>query len=86
MHECAYGFTGENPHFGNCPNPWDDQRIAGGSSSSSGRVGARFVLVHDWIGYGDSNRSRHGWLATGHRSPNSRPFRLQGLSPFFKLR
>lgn len=35
MHECAYGFTGENPHFGDCKNPWDPQRIAGGSSSGS---------------------------------------------------
>ncbi len=23
MHECAFGFTGENPTFGNCPNPWN---------------------------------------------------------------
>ncbi|MBI4621754.1 MAG: aspartyl/glutamyl-tRNA amidotransferase subunit A [Verrucomicrobia bacterium] len=35
MHECAYGFTGENPHFGDCRNPWDEQRIPGGSSSGS---------------------------------------------------
>lgn len=35
MHECAFGFTGENPHFGDCRNPWDAQRITGGSSSGS---------------------------------------------------
>ena len=35
LHECAYGFTGENPHFGDCKNPWDEKRIAGGSSSGS---------------------------------------------------
>jgi aspartyl-tRNA(Asn)/glutamyl-tRNA(Gln) amidotransferase subunit A len=35
MHECAFGFTGENPHFGDCKNPWDASRIAGGSSSGS---------------------------------------------------
>jgi aspartyl-tRNA(Asn)/glutamyl-tRNA(Gln) amidotransferase subunit A len=35
MHECAFGFTGENPTFGDCKNPWDKQRIAGGSSSGS---------------------------------------------------
>lgn len=35
LHECAYGFTGENAHFGNCRNPWNAERIAGGSSSGS---------------------------------------------------
>lgn len=35
MHECAFGFTGENPHYGDCKNPVDPQRIAGGSSSGS---------------------------------------------------
>ena len=35
MHECAFGFTGENPTFGNCRNPWDAARISGGSSSGS---------------------------------------------------
>jgi len=35
LHECAFGFTGENPHFGDCKNPWDRERIAGGSSSGS---------------------------------------------------
>lgn len=36
LHECAFGFTGENPHFGDCRNPWDPERIPGGSSSGSG--------------------------------------------------
>lgn len=35
LHECAFGFTGENKHFGNCRNPWDPERIPGGSSSGS---------------------------------------------------
>ncbi len=35
MHECAFGFTGANPTFGDCRNPWDPQRIPGGSSSGS---------------------------------------------------
>ena len=35
LHECAFGFTGENPHHGNCKNPWDSTRIPGGSSSGS---------------------------------------------------
>lgn len=36
LHEFAFGFTGENPHYGDCQNPWDPTRIPGGSSSGSG--------------------------------------------------
>ena len=36
MGEYAYDFTGENAHFGACRNPWDENRMAGGSSSGSG--------------------------------------------------
>lgn len=36
MDEFAYGFTGENAHYGAVRNPRDPERIAGGSSSGSG--------------------------------------------------
>ena len=35
MHEIALGVTNINSHFGNCCNPWDIQRITGGSSGGS---------------------------------------------------
>ncbi len=35
LHEFASGVTGVNPHFGTVHNPWDRERIAGGSSSGS---------------------------------------------------
>lgn len=36
MHEWAVSVTTINPHWGTCRNPWDRQRIAGGSSGGSG--------------------------------------------------
>jgi aspartyl-tRNA(Asn)/glutamyl-tRNA(Gln) amidotransferase subunit A len=35
LHECAYGITSTNPHFGAVRNPWDPARIPGGSSGGS---------------------------------------------------
>ncbi len=35
MHEIALGVTNVNPHFGACHNPWNLERIPGGSSGGS---------------------------------------------------
>jgi aspartyl-tRNA(Asn)/glutamyl-tRNA(Gln) amidotransferase subunit A len=35
LHEFAYGVTTTNPHYGTTRNPWDRERIAGGSSGGS---------------------------------------------------
>lgn len=35
MHEWAYGITSNNPHFGPVRNPWNPERIPGGSSGGS---------------------------------------------------
>jgi aspartyl-tRNA(Asn)/glutamyl-tRNA(Gln) amidotransferase subunit A len=34
-HEFAWGITSNNPHFAACRNPWDPERIPGGSSGGS---------------------------------------------------
>jgi aspartyl-tRNA(Asn)/glutamyl-tRNA(Gln) amidotransferase subunit A len=35
LHELAYGITSNNPHYGPIRNPWDPERIPGGSSGGS---------------------------------------------------
>jgi aspartyl-tRNA(Asn)/glutamyl-tRNA(Gln) amidotransferase subunit A len=35
MHEFAAGVTSLNPHYGTVKNPWDESRVAGGSSGGS---------------------------------------------------
>ena len=35
LHEFAYGATNENPHYGPSRNPWNQERITGGSSGGS---------------------------------------------------
>jgi aspartyl-tRNA(Asn)/glutamyl-tRNA(Gln) amidotransferase subunit A len=35
MHEFAFGTTTVNPHYGTARNPWDSERISGGSSGGS---------------------------------------------------
>jgi aspartyl-tRNA(Asn)/glutamyl-tRNA(Gln) amidotransferase subunit A len=35
LHEFAYGVTTDNPHFGVARNPWNRERITGGSSGGS---------------------------------------------------
>jgi aspartyl-tRNA(Asn)/glutamyl-tRNA(Gln) amidotransferase subunit A len=35
LHELTYGMTSNNPHYGPVRNPWDPERIAGGSSGGS---------------------------------------------------
>ncbi|MFQ5896239.1 MAG: amidase, partial [Nitrospinota bacterium] len=45
MHEFAFGPTGLNAHYGNARNPWDPERIAGGSSSGSGSAVAALLAL-----------------------------------------
>lgn len=46
MHEYAFGVTNDNPHYGFARNPWDPQRVPGGSSGGSAVVVA--LKLCDW--------------------------------------
>lgn len=54
LNEFAFGLSGENPHFGDCPHPTHPDRLSGGSSSGSAwAVGAGlvpFALATDTAG------------------------------------
>jgi len=45
LHECAYGITSNNPHFGAVRNPHDTDRIPGGSSGGSGAAVAAGIVA-----------------------------------------
>ncbi|QOR85510.1 Asp-tRNA(Asn)/Glu-tRNA(Gln) amidotransferase subunit GatA [Geobacillus stearothermophilus] len=45
LHEYAWGATNNNPHFGPARNPWDPERIPGGSSGGSGVATAAHMTI-----------------------------------------
>jgi aspartyl-tRNA(Asn)/glutamyl-tRNA(Gln) amidotransferase subunit A len=45
LHELAYGITSNNPHYGAVHNPWDTERIPGGSSGGSGAAVAAGLVA-----------------------------------------
>lgn len=53
LHEIAMGVTSENEHFGPVRNPWDIERVAGGSSGGSAAAVAAGL---DWGSIGTDTR------------------------------
>jgi aspartyl-tRNA(Asn)/glutamyl-tRNA(Gln) amidotransferase subunit A len=57
LHEFAYGITSNNPHFGAIRNPWDPERVPGGSSGgSAAAVAARLIPLATGTDTGGSIR------------------------------
>jgi aspartyl-tRNA(Asn)/glutamyl-tRNA(Gln) amidotransferase subunit A len=57
LHELCYGITSANPHYGAVRNPWDLQRIPGGSSGgSAAAVAARMIFMGTGTDTGGSIR------------------------------
>ncbi len=44
LNEFAYGLSGENAHFGDCPHPEDPRCLSGGSSS-----GSAYAVAKGWV-------------------------------------
>jgi aspartyl-tRNA(Asn)/glutamyl-tRNA(Gln) amidotransferase subunit A len=76
MHELAYGITSSNPHFGAVRNPWDRDRIPGGSSGGSGAsVAAGMVFMAMGSDTGGSIRIPASFCGLDHMGPLTRGVR-----------
>lgn len=85
MHQSAYGPTGENPDYGHIHNPWDPDRIAGGSSGGSGSAAAAgqcpiTLPASHPLAPAAPAHLRH-YRVTGYLLPSSDPHRSWLASP-----
>src|SRR5437773_8047010 len=82
MHELAYGITSTNPHFGAVRNPWDLERIPGGSSGGSGSaVAADLVFMAMGSDTGGSIRIPASFCGTVGLKPTSGRVSRYGVMP-----
>ncbi|MFN7925828.1 MAG: amidase [Bryobacteraceae bacterium] len=82
MHELAYGVTSNNPHFGAVRNPWDTDRIPGGSSGGSGAaVGAGVVPMAMGSDTGGSIRIPAAFCGTVGLKPTTGRVSRYGVLP-----
>ena len=82
MHELAYGVTSNNPHFGPVHNPWDLDRIPGGSSGGSGAaVGAGTVFMATGSDTGGSIRMPAAYCGTVGLKPTFGRVSRYGVLP-----
>lgn len=87
MAEFAFSPTGHNPYLGHARNPWDAERITGGSSSGSGAaVAARLVPAALGSDTGGSIRlPAHFCGVTGFKPTYGRVSRANALPLSFSL-
>lgn len=82
LHELAYGITSTNPHFGAVRNPWDVDRIPGGSSGGSGSaVGAGLVAMATGTDTGGSIRIPSSFCGTVGLKPTYERVSRRGVIP-----
>jgi len=82
MHELAYGVTSNNPHFGAVRNPWDPERIPGGSSGGSGSaVASEMVFMAMGTDTGGSIRIPAAYCGTVGLKPTFGRVSRYGVMP-----
>jgi aspartyl-tRNA(Asn)/glutamyl-tRNA(Gln) amidotransferase subunit A len=82
LHEFAYGGTTQNPFHGSCRNPWDTERIPGGSSGGSG-AGVAAGFAHASLGTDTAGSGRLPAALNGIAGLRPTPGRisLRGVTP-----
>jgi len=82
LHELAYGITSNNPHFGPVRNPWDIERIPGGSSGGSGAaLAADLVFMATGTDTGGSIRIPSSFCGTVGLKPTYDRVSKRGVMP-----
>ncbi len=82
LHELAYGITSTNPHFGAVRNPWDLERIPGGSSGgSAAAVAADLVFAASGTDTGASIRLPASFCGVVGLKPTYERVSRRGVMP-----
>ena len=82
LHEFAYGVTSNNPHFGAVRNPWDAERIPGGSSGgSAAAVAASLVPLATGTDTGGSIRIPASFCGVVGLKPTYERVSRRGVMP-----
>lgn len=82
LHEFAYGVTSNNPHFGAVRNPWDTERIPGGSSGgSAAALAAHLIPLATGTDTGGSIRIPASFCGVVGLKPTYNRVSRQGVMP-----